>query len=177
MPLPNSYAASSKVTGLLQRRGQVPIHDPITGCWHWPKVYFFPPPSPVQKGEFTFTEGGVEEKAVSKGRRLFRCGGAPAPPLLRTTPSPQAPGRCGWCSQSTLCCSPPSCQRALGILQTLPKQAPWDAPGAPASSLCRGSRPPCAPRPALRVARERRKGILHASASNSAILPVSKQKN
>lgn len=37
----HSYTASSKVTGSLQCRGQMPIHNNISACWHRPKVIFF----------------------------------------------------------------------------------------------------------------------------------------
>lgn len=126
----HSYTASSKVTGSLQCRGQMPIHNNISACWHRPKVIFF--------FFFFSTEGRVcirrgrgEQQAAGRARGSARC----EERWLRTTPSPPAPGCRG---ESTLCCFAPSCQKAQARprrLPALPKHAPQDLPGPPASRI------------------------------------------
>lgn len=69
----HSYTASSKVTGLLQHRGQMPIHNNISACWHQPKGIFFFPPLSVQKGEFAFAAGGVSSRQRGEKQGWAQC--------------------------------------------------------------------------------------------------------
>lgn len=98
---------------MLQCHAQMPTHEPLAVHWHSPKssflpsfsLYFFFPP--VQEGEFPRAEGLGSSGGGSGG-----CGAAAAPRRARHPPAGLQPG---WCSQSTLCCSAPSCQAALAL--------------------------------------------------------------
>lgn len=87
----HSYTASSKVTGLLQHRGQMPIHNNISACWHQPKGIFFSP-SFSAEGRVCICSRRGEQQAAGRGARLGSVQGALSfAQALSPAPAPRAP--------------------------------------------------------------------------------------
>lgn len=171
----HSYTASSKVTGSLQCRGQMPIHNNISACWHRPKVIFFFFFSSVQKGEFAFAEGGASSKqregrAAQLGARSVGFAQHPLPQL------PAAAARAP--SAASL---PPAKRprQGHGIFQPFPNvhRRTCLVPQLPASHL--GRHPSCSPGSASAHCSFTggKVGITHASIPSSANLPVAKPRD